>query len=159
MGMNRILRLLFGLLLLMAGLSTPFIARSHSADWSPQRTLIRNALASHITLLPDTRKTRFQVVRPGEENRSAYLVQFEETQLFLEFDPALGTLEIQRIIKSHFPDNHIPPGDPVQGRIRFEGWAGHPARSVPFGWSLAVGLVFLVGGGLLAGSAASTPKG
>jgi len=140
-----------GSVFLIAGLCLPFASRSRSADWNPQRTAIQNALESHVQLLPDTRKPRFTVVRPGEENHSAYLIQFEETQLFLEFDPSIGTLEIQRAIQAHFPGNHnhIPLGDPVSGHLRFEGWSGHPAWSISFGWALAASLGFLLAGWLL----------
>jgi hypothetical protein len=135
----------------LAGLCLPFAARSRSADWNPQRTLIQNAQESHVQLMADTRKPRFAVVRPGEENRAAYVIQFEETQLFMEFDPAIGTLEIQRAVQAHFPGNHdhIPPGDPVSGHIRFEGWAGHPAKSAPYAWALAASLGCLLVGALL----------
>lgn len=149
MSISRILRLLFGSALLLAGLCLPFAARSRSPDWIPQRTGIRNALDSHVQLTPDTRKPQFKVVPKGEESPAAHSIQFEETQLFLEFDSTLTITEIQKAIKAHFPTNHIPPGDPVTGRLRFEGWSGHPARSVPFAWALAASLGLLFAGGLL----------
>jgi hypothetical protein len=150
MSIPRIIRLLFGFAFLAAGLCLPFAARSRSPDWNPQRTAIQNALASHVQLAPDTRKPRFSVVPKGEESPSAHSIQFEETQLFLEFDSTRTITEIQQAIKTHFPDNHIPPGDPVAGHLRFEGWSGHPSRSAPFGCALAASLGLLFAGGLLA---------
>ena len=153
MNISRILRLLFGFAFLIAGICLPFVARSRSPDWNPQRTAIQKAFESHVQLVPDTRKPRFSVVPKGEESPSAHSIQFEETQLFLEFDSTLTITEIQKAIKAHFPTNHIPAGDPVTGRLRFEGWTGHPARSAPFGWVLALSLVLLLGGGRLAKAA------
>jgi hypothetical protein len=146
---SRLLRILLGPVFLIAGLCLPFIARHVSPDWNPQRTLIQNALEGHVQISPDTRKPRFVVVNKGEENPSAYLVQFEETQLFMEFDPSVTATEIRNAVQTHFPGNHIPPSDPVTGRVRFEGWAGHPAILKPFAWALVASLAFLLAGGLL----------
>lgn len=155
MNNSRILRLLFGSAFLIVGVCLPFVARSRSPDWNPQRTGIQNALASHVELAPDTRKPRFSVVPKGEESPSAHSIQFEETQLYLEFDSTRTITEIQKAIKAHFPTNHIPASDPVTGHLRFEGWSGHPAKSAPFGWVLALSLVLLLGGGGLAKAAAT----
>ncbi|MBW8887133.1 MAG: hypothetical protein JF616_05165 [Fibrobacteres bacterium] len=149
MNISRILKPVLGAVFLIAGLCLPFAARSLSPDWNPQRTLIQNALECHVQISPDTRKPIFVVVKKGEENPSAYLVQFEETQLFMEFDPSVTATEIRNAVQSHFPGNHIPPSDPVSGRVRFEGWSGHAAVSKPFGWVFAASLGLLLAGWLM----------
>ena len=73
----------------------------------------------------------------------AQVVQFEDSQLFMEFDSSAKILEIQDIVKAHFPGNKIPQGDPDSGRIRFESWSGHEALNLPFRY-VAIGSLCLV---------------
>ncbi|HAO98532.1 MAG TPA: hypothetical protein DCQ83_00650 [Fibrobacteres bacterium] len=88
----------------------------------------------------------FQIVEKGQENPAAQVIQFEDTQLFMEFPTSAGIQEIQKVVQTRFPENKLLPGDPNPGRIRFEKWDKVSKRIFPLYYALISGLlIFSIG--------------
>ena len=132
------------LALILIGLALPLASLPFSTGCVAGDGFFKNMNHLYIRISKKKETPVFQVVKKGEENPAAQVVQFEDTQLFMEFSNTATIADIGRIVKARFPDNTLHAGDPQSGRIRFEGWDIHEAVTLPFRYIVIAGLFFVL---------------
>jgi len=143
-------RRLLGLAFILSGLMAPWAFFPFSSGRIPQEGLAQNIRHAFFPLRDSNTVAVFEVVKKGEENTSAQVVQFEDTQLFMEFGKTATITEIGHAVKARFPEDKRLQGDPDSGRIRFDGWKVKRAVIVPFLYAIASGLLLALFGTVLA---------
>ena len=135
----------------VAGILIPCALLPFSTGRIKSETLFENVKHSYISLRENNKQPVFEVVKKGEEKTASQtqLVQFETTQLFMEFPSSTKILELQAVVRARFPDNKLLPDDPDSCHIRFKGWSGHDALALPFRYVVVAGLFLMLAGSAL----------